>query len=147
MAIDILPTVAHLIGAALPDHKIDGRNIWPLMAGAPGAKSPHEALFFYWGNELQAVRMGRWKLHFPHDYRTLDGRSGGTNGIPVNYEQAKIGLALFDLEKDLGETENVKDAHPEVVGRIEALADAMRRELGDSARNMPGSGRRSAGRL
>ena len=147
MTIDILPTVAHLIGAQLPDHKIDGRNIWPLMAGAPGAKSPHEALFFYWGNELQAVRMGRWKLHFPHDYRTLDGRSGGTNGIPVNYEQAKIGLALFDLENDIGETENVKDAHPEVVRRMEELADAMRRDLGDSARNMPGSGRRSVGKL
>ncbi len=147
MTIDILPTIAHLVGAKLPDHKIDGKNIWPLIAGEPGAKSPHEALFFYWGRELQAVRMGKWKLHFPHKYRTLGGRPGGTGGKPVPYEQAKIGLSLFDLENDIGETTNVADQHPDIVARIEKLADQMRAALGDSRTKQKGSETREPGRL
>ena len=117
------------------------------MADEPGAKSPHEAYFFYYGTQLQAVRMGKWKLHFPHGYRTLGGRPGGTGGIPVAYKQAQIGLALFDLESDVGETENVAGQHPEVVARLEELADQMRAELGDSAKKQKGSGVRQVGRL
>lgn len=147
MTIDILPTIAHLIGAKLPDHKIDGLNIWPLIHGDPGATSPHEAYYFYWGEALDAVRMGRWKLHFPHTYPTLNGRPGGTEGIPVNYDQGKINLALFDLENDPGETTDVKDQHPDVVAAIEKLADKMREDLGDSARKMKGTGRRPHGEL
>ena len=147
MTIDILPTIAYLVGAKLPDHTIDGRNIWPLVSGEPGAQSPHEAYYFYWGNELQAVRMGKWKLHFPHDYRTLGGRPGGTGGNPVPYQQAKIGLTLFDLESDPGETVNVADGHADVVAKIRQLADRMRAELGDSATGQKGSGVREPGRL
>jgi len=147
MTIDVLPTIAHLIGAKLPDHTIDGKNIWPLVAGEPNAKSPHEAYFFYYGRQLQAVRMGKWKLHFPHKYRTLAGRPGGTGGTPVSYQQAEIGLALFDLENDIGETTDVADQHPDVVDTIKKLADRMRAELGDSATRQQGSGVREPGRL
>jgi arylsulfatase A len=147
MTIDILPTIAYLVGAKLPQHKIDGKNIWPLVSGQPGAKSPHEAYYFYWVNQLQAVRMGRWKLHFPHSYPTLGGRPGGKGGLPARYQQAKIGLSLFDLQKDLGETTNVAQKHPDVVAKIEALADRMRADLGDSARGIKGSGIRPPGRL
>ncbi|MBI1372155.1 MAG: sulfatase-like hydrolase/transferase [Phycisphaera sp.] len=144
MTIDILPTVAHLIGAKLPDHKIDGLNIWPLIKGEPDAKSPHEAMFMYWGTQLQAVRMGKWKLHFPHDYRTLDGKPGGTGGIPANYSKGHIELSLFDLENDIGETKDVKDDYPDVVKRIMKLADEMRKDLGDG--KDPGTGRREPGK-
>ena len=147
MTIDILPTIARLIGAELPDHKIDGKDIWPLIAGEPGAKSPHEAYYFYYGKQLQAVRQGRWKLHFPHRYRTLGGRPGGKDGLPVPYQQAEIGLSLFDLENDISETTDVKDQHPDVVERLEALADKIREELGDSARNIVGNATRPAGQL
>ncbi|MEQ9408161.1 MAG: sulfatase [Fuerstiella sp.] len=145
MTIDILPTIAHLIGADLPDHTIDGKNIWPLMAGTEGAESPHEAYYFYYGKQLQAVRSGRWKLHFPHGYRTLAGKPGGSGGIPSNYEQDRIGLALFDLSSDIGEQHDVADQHPDVVRRLQQLGDRMRAELGDS--NRQGSGNRAAGRL
>ena len=147
MTIDILPTLAHLVGAKLPDHAIDGRNIWPLIAGEPGAKSPQEAYFFYWGQELQAVRMGKWKLHFPHSYRTLGGKPGGTGSKPAPYENAKIELALFDLETDPGETKNVAGEHPDAVAKIEELAERMRAELGDSATKRKGAGVREPGRL
>jgi arylsulfatase A len=147
MTIDILPTIAHLIGAKLPTHKIDGQDIGPLIMGEPGATSPHQAYFFYWGNALEAVRMGRWKLHFPHAYRTLAGKKGGTGGIPVPYEKARIDLALFDLENDIAETTDVKDQHPDIVKTMEALADQMRQDLGDSRLKIEGTGRRPPGRL
>ncbi len=145
--IDVLPTVAKLVGAKLPDHKIDGTDIWPLMSGQPGAKTPHEAYWFYWGRQLHAIRSGKWKLHFPHTYRTLNGRPGGTGGIPVKYDTGKIGLALFDLDSDIGETTNVADQHPEVVARLKKLAEQARADLGDSATKQKGSGVRAPGRL
>ncbi|MEO8498926.1 MAG: sulfatase [Planctomycetota bacterium] len=147
MTIDILPTVAELCGGKLPEHKIDGKSILPLVTGEPDAKSPHEAYFMYYGKELQAVRMGKWKLHFPHGYRTLAGRPGGKGGIPVNYSDAKIGLALFDLDNDIGETTNVAELHREVVARIQQLADEMRADLGDSRTKQEGRGVRPPGRI
>jgi hypothetical protein len=91
--------------------------------------------------------MGKWKLHFPHRYRTLSGRPGGTGGTPVPYDQAQIGLSLFDLENDAAETTNVADQHPDVVAKIKKLADRMRSDLGDSLTRQQGSGVREPGRL
>ena len=72
------------------------------MTGKQGARSPHDALYFYWNDSLEAVRSGRWKMHFPHSYRTLGGKEGGKGGQPVKYGEADTGLALFDLVKDPG---------------------------------------------
>jgi arylsulfatase A-like enzyme len=145
--IDLLPTIAGLAGAEVPkDRIIDGKNIWPLMEGRPGAKSPHDVYYCYWGNELQAVRSGQWKLHFPHQYRTLAG-APGSGGKPGPYKQAEIGLSLFDLNSDISETSSVADKHPEVVKRLQALAEQAREDLGDSATGRKGKNVRQPGRL
>jgi arylsulfatase A-like enzyme len=146
MTIDVLPTLAKLAGAELPKHKIDGLDTWPLLAGEANAKSPHEAYYFYWDRGLQAVRSGKWKLHFPHEYRTLKGKPG-MGGEPGPYETAKIELSLFDLEDDPGETKNVADANPEVVERLKKLADKAREDLGDSATKQEGKGVRPPGKV
>jgi len=146
MTIDLLPTIARLVGAPLPERPIDGKDIRPLLLGEPGATSPHEALFFYWGRHLQAVRSGKWKLHFPHEYRSLDGPAG-SGGMPSRYIQRSIGLTLFDLEADRSETTNVAPEHPDVVKRLEALAEGARIELGDSATEQKGRGVREPGRV
>jgi len=136
MTIDLLPTIAKLTGAAVPEHKIDGLDAWPLITGAPGAKNPHDAYAFYYeNNQLQAVTTGdgRWKLHLPHTFRTLAGRPGGTGGVPVQYEQTKIEHPLlFDLEADAAETKDVSAAQPEIVQRLLAFAETMRADLGDT---------------
>jgi arylsulfatase A len=144
---DLLPTIARLTGATLPDHTIDGKDIWPLMAGEPGAKSPHEAFFYYRGWALQAVRSGKWKLHLPHSYATLADRPGGTGGIPAKYEQANISIALFDLENDIGEQHNVASEHSDVVERLTQMAEKMRQDLGDGALKTTGTGRRPSGKI
>ena len=91
--------------------------------------------------------MGKWKLHFPHAYRTMNGRPGGTDGIPTDYSQAEIGLSLFDLEADIGESVDVKEQHPDVIAKMQQLADATRAELGDASLKITGSGVREPGRL
>ncbi|MEZ6064368.1 MAG: sulfatase [Planctomycetaceae bacterium] len=134
--IDLLPTIAGIIGAKLPDHPIDGLDIWPLIAGTEGATSPHEAYLYYWGNELQAIRSGDWKLHFPHSYRSLTAEPG-RDGKPAGYTEGHTEQALYNLREDIGEQSNVAAEHPEQVQRLEALAEAARAELGDSRLNRP----------
>lgn len=145
MTIDILPTIASLTGIRLPTHPIDGLDIWPLMKGKSNTSSPHDALYFYWDNRLQAIRSGRWKLHFPHPYRTMEGQIIGSGGLPGKYTQNEIGLALFDLENDVGESTDVAAQHPDVVKKLQALAEKIREELGDGERK--GKSCRSAGQI
>ncbi len=142
---DILPTMANLTGADLPEKPIDGKDIRPLMTGRAGAKSPHECLYYYRNYNLEAVRCGKWKLHFPHKYRTLGSREGGTGQMPVKYEWDKIELALFNLEKDVGEKNNVAEQNPQIVARLEKLADKMREQLGDTLRGIRGKAVRPPG--
>lgn len=149
MTIDIFPTLARLIGADLPSHKIDGLDIWPLLSGKPKAKNPHEAYYFYYENgQLQAVMSGRWKLLLPHAYRTLKGQPPGRDGTPTKYIYQKIERPeLYDLEADIGETMDLAAAHPDIVKRLEGLAEASREDLGDSLTKRVGRGIREPGRV
>ena len=146
MTIDIFPTIARLTGAEPPAHKIDGRDIWPLLAGEPGAKSPHHAYFFYYGqNELQAVRSGDWKLFFSHIARTMLGQEPGKGGLPGKYRAFPVTPALYNLREDLSEARDVAGQNPEVVKRLTALAEGIREDLGDALAKRRGSGVREAG--
>ena len=144
LTIDLLPTLAGLAGAALPKHPIDGLDIWPLLRGRPGAKSPHEALYFYWDDELQAVRSGPWKFHVAHEYHKPDPPGGG--GQPGHMTKPRTGAALFQLQLDPGETRDVSSQRPDVVRRLEGLLEKARRELGDSLQKREGNGVRKPGR-
>jgi arylsulfatase A len=144
--IDILPTIAGLTQAPLPDRVIDGKDLTHLLRSEPGAKSPHETLFFYYADgQLQALRAGRWKLLFPHTARTMIGQEPGAGGTPGKYKPLPVGLELYDLEADLGETQNVAHAHPDLVQDLQARADAIREQLGDSLRKKAGNAVRKAG--
>ena len=140
--IDILPTIARLGGAPLPKKKIDGKDLWPLMTAQPGAKTPHEAFFYYSGSKLSGVRSGKWKLLFAQGF--TQQKPPGKGGQPGTRATGRIPLSLFDLAKDVGERANVAAAHPGVVKRLQGLAEEMRKELGDTGR--PGSEIRPVGR-
>jgi len=146
MTIDVLPTIARLVGAPLPDRPIDGLDISPLLLGEAGARSPHDALLFYYGTELRAVRGGRFKLVLPHRSQTLDGPAG-SGGRPGKYRQAEVPLALYDLGADVGETTDVASAHPDVVKRLLEAAEKAREDLGDSLTGRTGRGLREPGRV
>lgn len=146
MAIDILPTLAELTGAQLPDKTIDGKSAWDLWTGASN-QSPQEAYYFYYHvNELHGIRYGKWKLYFPHKYRTLNERQGGKDGLPADYEYLTFDkIALYDLSEDISETKDVAAQHPEVVAKIKLLADKIRAELGDRLTDQVGTGTRPVG--
>ena len=146
MTIDLLPTIASRVGAPLPAAPIDGRDAWPLISGERGARSPQEAYFFYYNQgELQAMRSGRWKLHFPHFALALEDRSAGKDGTPSGGRMVPVGLELYDLESDPGEKIDVAVGHPEVIAQMQALAHKARMELGDSKTKQFGTGIRPAG--
>ena len=130
---DVLPTLARLAGTHEPtDRIIDGKDIRPLMMGKAGAKSPHDVFFYYWNDELQAVRSGRWKLVLPHQDRQL--------------KQA-IPLSLYDLQADISETTDVLAKHPDVVKRLLKAAERMRADVGDAITSAPGKNRREPGKV
>jgi len=144
MTIDLLPTLARLAGGALPSQPIDGLDIGPLLFGLQGAKSPHAALYLYWSNRLEAVRSGPWKLVFAHEYNHVV--EPGAQGKPGKDAKEKIGNALFNLEEDPGETNDVSGRFPDVVTRLTSLAERARDELGDSGTGRKGTGVREPGR-
>ncbi len=163
--LDLLPTIAKLIEAPQPTLKTDGIDLSLLLLGEPTATG-RESFAYYSGSELQAVRMGKWKLHLPHEYLTVDG-APGSGGKPANYDKMKPNaieesgirgiasrhgyrvekqeLALFDLEKDLDETRNVASQYPEILRRLDGLVGEYRKELGDALVNVKGAGVRLVG--
>jgi arylsulfatase A-like enzyme len=152
-AIDLLPTFAKLIGAKLPEHKIDGLDIWPLLAGEKDAKNPHDVYFFYgvpfgsWsGAELESVRTREWKLIVPHTYRTLGGHKPGMDGWPGEYvKQPVLTPELYDMRNDIEEKHDVATQHPEIVKHMLDLAEQCRTDLGDTTLNRQGAGVRAPG--
>ena len=133
---DLLPTFAGLAGAEPPkDRIIDGHDIRPLMAGKAGARSPYEAFYYYYMEQLQAVRSGKWKLYLPLEAKWKNFR-GDTEASSAE---------LYDLEADLAETKSLAREHPHIVARLLALAEKARGDLGDV--NRPGRNQRPAGTI
>jgi arylsulfatase len=119
--IDLLPTILALCGISAPGGVlIDGQNLLPLVDNKPvdWAERP---LFFHWQRGFPepyhniAVRKGRYKLvgQFPHGAGKKD-------------------FALFDLEKDPYELENVQSSHPEIVAELIAEFDSWYAEMMES---------------
>lgn len=144
MTIDVLPTFADITGAALPQHTIDGKSFLPVLSN-PEAPSPHEAYYFYlgggnnpfWGDaEIKGVRRGKWKLLLPHEYHSVKGKAGGKNGIPVEPKIVKMDTALYNLETDISESNNVKDKHPDIVKELLQAAQEYDKQLKENQRSV-----------
>ena len=146
MAIDILPSLAEVTKSKLPAEVIDGKSAWSLLTGKT-TESPQEAYFFYYRvNELFGVRYGKWKLYFPHTYRTMDGQEPGKDGLPGEYKMVDLkDIELYDLDSDESETNNVAESNVRIVATIKKLADDMRARLGDSLMEIEGLENRAAG--
>ena len=128
-SVDILPTMAYLSGARLPANPIDGKNVWDLIEGKEDAVNPHRYYAYSTGEVFEGVISGdgRWKLHLPHDYRTLV--KPGMDGAAGQYTSGRIELSLFDMENDPRETTNVIERHADVAARLKGYAEEHRREF------------------
>jgi arylsulfatase A-like enzyme len=136
MHIDLFPTIAAMLETGLPAHGVDGKDIGALFTTPDKAKSPHEAYYLYYNDVLCFVRSESWTLAMPHQYRTLKGEPG-SDGIPGPYQQAKTGLALYDLKADIGQTNDVSKQHPEVTARLKRLGEVFNKNL-RANRRQPG---------
>ena len=96
---DMMPTLAELAGTPL-GMDTDGISLVNALLGKP-VITRHRYLYWDYGHNRdvyqQAVRLGDWK-----------GVKRGTNG-PVE---------LYYLGADIGETTNLADRYPEIVGEI-----------------------------
>lgn len=123
-SVDLLPTLCSLAGVPLPDNEIDGKNVWDVITGKPGAVNPHDYYAFSNNRNFEGVLSGdgKWKLHLPHNYRVLE--TAGADGMPGKYGTAHIDTALFDMVADPYETTNVISEHPEVASEMIRMAEA-----------------------
>ena len=125
-SMDIVPTLAKLVGYSYPDDRIiDGHDIMSLMT-EKGAPSPTEAFYYYQLEQLQAVRSGTWKLLLPLDsmYKNIHW---GTF-MPGRK------LMLIDLKTDIAEETDVSSLHPDIVAKLLEYAQMAREDLGDMGR-------------
>ena len=116
---DVLPTFAALAGGKLPaGRKLDGADVWPHLAGVPGAGPAHETFYYYRGLKLEAVRHGDWKLQLANPAKKADAKDD------------PFKPRLYNLRTDVGESKDVAAENPGVVRILEALAEAMKDDLG-----------------
>ena len=89
---DWLPTACELAGIEPPEG-IDGISFAPTLLGEKAKQEQHEYLFWRW-SRFRAVRMGKWK------------------GVATDKK-----LALYDLDKDIGEEKDVAAEKPGTRGK------------------------------
>lgn len=145
---DLLPTLTKLAGGEVPnDRVIDGKDIWPLLAGKPDAKSPHEAVYYLRGRGVQGIRVGDWKYLVDE----ASGKDASKPEIELTAEEQKLPrkerkalikerskaqsqksgptAALYNLSDDIGEQNNLLAKHPDIVARLKKLLDEFGCEL------------------
>lgn len=111
---DFMATAAELAGAPLPATQLDSISFVPALLGKNWRRPKHEWLYFEFhegGFKSAAILDGRWK----------GIRQGGTNAV----------FQLYDLKRDIGETNNLAAKRPELVGRINRYLDTARTESAD----------------
>lgn len=128
---DILPTLAAITGSKLTASRmIDGKNISDLMFGKKDSVTSSEVFYYYFMNDLCAVRHGPWKLVL---------------ALPFNKEFQ--GPQLFNLDKDIGETTDISEKYPEKVKELETLIEKAREDIGDDRIPVEGKNCRPAGKV
>jgi arylsulfatase A len=118
ISIDWMPTIAQYCGLKPPEHKIDGKNIVPVIESRD-APSPHKVLHWETSRGKHwAVREGDWKLVH--------------NGPATDYKGRKLPKAetfLSNMALDTTETKNLTEDHPEVVRKLTNLHDEWIKRL------------------
>ena len=113
--LDYMATCAELLGAKLPSNAAeDSVSFLPVLLGQR-SQSLRDTLVHHSINGSFAIRQGNWKLEVCPD-------SGGWSAPKPGSAEAKNlpAVQLFDLTTDIGETNNLHAAHPEIVARLTA---------------------------
>jgi arylsulfatase A-like enzyme len=113
---DYLPTFVQLAGGDIGKlQHVDGVSLNPLLEGREAPQMETRNLYFHYPHyrtslPVSAMISGKWKvMHF--------------------YEESDLPI-LFNLESDLGETDNVAGEHPEVHKKLYAQMTAYLKQVG-----------------
>ena len=141
---DILPTLCKLAGATLPDVPLDGIDLVPMLAGEMKQRATPIAIWNfpvetsqdgkpYIDPELQKgttplvkKMRGLFTRNFRNDYhpKITKGNFNGARAIISGDHKLVIdgdkntGVELFNLKEDIGEENNIAEAHPDVVEQL-----------------------------
>ena len=127
-SMDLMPTLTLLAGGELSkDKTIDGKDIRSLIFNEEDVKSPYKDFFYYFKNNLEAVRVGKWKLHIRKKDKEIK--------------------ELYNLEKDISESNNLYKEYPEIVKNLMDYIRKCRKDLGDEAVGIEGKNCRSIGKI
>jgi len=113
---DLYATLLTAAGANVPsDRAIDGNDIMPMIKGE--SPSPTNVFYYFRGNELEAVREGKWKFRFSNHTR------------PERTRDQEPEPELFNLDVDPSERYNVAKEHPGVMNRMREMMDGFAGEF------------------
>lgn len=127
-AMDFYPTFASILGQPLGNDPVrDGHDVSAIWKSEPGARSPHDAFFYYLVDQLQAVRVGDWKLRY-----AIEDRRNADRSSPE----------LYNLAEDVSEQNNVASQHPKIVKDLIQRMETMGDRIGDGLRDKLGDERR-----
>ena len=112
--IDLLATIAELIGAKLPANAGEDSQSFATVFSEPGAQHERLPLINHGASGRFAITEGNWKLIMPH---------------------RKAKLELYDLASDPGEQADLSDKHPEIVTQLTAKITA----IVENGRTTPGA--------
>lgn len=133
--IDVLPTIASIIGAPLPSgRKIDGIDASGLWRGT-AKKSPREEFVYYTQRgAVEGLRQGNWKLLVKKPEAQAQPQKQKKTNPKTGQKKAEATVLLFDLAKDLGERDNLATTHPEIVNRLRTRMEELDAEITQNAR-------------
>lgn len=134
-ALDLTPTLVELTQSQMPRmNKFDGENIWNILTGEA---QEHRPFYFVYNGQVEGVRDGKWKCVAPHKYRTVT--TPGKDGLPgIQLAQGgETGLALFDMEKDPQESQDLSARHPDIAARLMGMITEFQKEITESMKETP----------
>jgi arylsulfatase A-like enzyme len=131
--VDLMATVAALVGARLPDNAgEDSVNILPTLLGEKQDHPLREATVLHSGSGKFAIRQGGWVL--------IDAATGDDNREPTWFKEQRSYLPnpfpgeLYNLHEDLVERHNAYGEKPDLVQRLKSLLEKYKAD----GRSTPG---------
>ncbi len=113
--LDLFPTLSKISGGIVPESiEVDGLDVSELLTSPQTTKVPERPFYFYATNgEIEAVRFGKWKLHI--------AKTRGWN----QKKDGEFGIALYNLEKDISERNNIVDQFPDIVKKLSDMIQSF----------------------
>ena len=117
---DLLATTADLLGTSLPENAgEDSFSFLHALEETDPKGRVRESCVHDSNGGLFAIRAGKWKL-------ILGQGGGGLGWNPQDHDSKEPAGQLFNLDEDLGESNNLYEEHPEIVARLRQQLSRIR---------------------